>query len=397
MFNKILFLKNNPKKLLLLQKKVFKKFSHNLKKKTTYLDSVRSSIFSKKTVLNKNKKLKILHVASFNERSDGSLFYATSNKLNNGFVKLGHFVHILDDKDFVRNNMINSVKKLNKKIINIVINLNPDLIVIGHTDRIYSKTYNDIKLINPNVKIIRWYIDSISEEFLVKNKKILLDNIDNIDHLFLTSSIYKNNNFNKYKDKINFIPNPVDLSVETNKNFIKNFLPYDVFFALSHGQHRRVLKIGKSDERDNFVNYLNKNLNATKNFFIASDHNNPKWGAEFYYYIKNSRMGLNISRGKNQNLYSSDRIATLVGNGLLTFVDRKTNYMKFFNEKELVFFSSKEELVNKINFFKRHENLAKKYAENAYKKYHKNFSSEKICLYMLYKSGFSNKSFFYWE
>ena len=35
-------------------------------------------------------------------------------------------------------------------------------------------------------------------------------------------------------------------------------------------------------------------------------------------------MGLNLSRGETLKYYSSDRIAQLVGNGLLTFIDEKT-------------------------------------------------------------------------
>ena len=34
----------------------------------------------------------------------------------------------------------------------------------------------------------------------------------------------------------------------------------DVFFALSHGVHRGVLKTGKSDDRADFVNKLIKEL-----------------------------------------------------------------------------------------------------------------------------------------
>ena len=40
-------------------------------------------------------------------------------------------------------------------------------------------------------------------------------------------------------------------------------------------------------------------------------------------------MGLNLSRGKPIKYYSSDRIAQLMGNGLLTFIDEKTCYSDF--------------------------------------------------------------------
>ena len=394
LLKKILFLKNNPDKLLRLQKKVFKEFSFDLKTSVSQIDAIRFELMLGEKKIEKKTKLKILHISSFNESSDGNLFYSTANKINNGFIRLGHFVQTLDDKYFLRKNIFNGISKLNQKILNICTNLSPDLIILGHTDKISKDTIRDVVKQNPKIKIIRWYIDSISSEFFSKNKKILLNNIDLIDQVFITSA--RNKFLNKFKKKIHFIPNPVDSSIEKNKNFLKDKLFYDVFFALSHGQHRGGLKTGKTDERDSIVDYLYKKLPFLKKYFISSNYYTPKWGENFYYYIKNSRMGINISRGLSQNLYSSDRIATLIGNGLLTFVDKKTNYMKFFTNKELVFFSSKSDLVKKINFFKKNEHMAKIYAKNAYKKYHKYFNTEKVCTFMLYKVGLCKKVKFYW-
>ena len=47
-------------------------------------------------------------------------------------------------------------------------------------------------------------------------------------------------------------------------------------------------------------------------------------------------MGLNLSRGKPVKYYSSDRIAQIMGNGLLCFIDEKTCYSDFFNKNEIV-------------------------------------------------------------
>jgi len=394
LLKKLIFFNKNSKKLLKLQKKVFKEFSLDLSKTTKHLDDIRSEFqltLKKKYNL---KKIKILHIASFNETSNADLYYSTANKFNNGFIRIGHFVQTLDDKDFLRKNLINGTNKLNIKILNICKNLLPNLIVIGHTDKIYDKTLREIYNLLPEIKIIRWYLDSVSSEFLEKNKKILFSNIRYLDQTFVTSGI--TTSLTKFKNKIHFIPNPVDQSIEINKNFLKTNLPYDLFFALSHGQHRKGLKFGKTDERDTLIDYLHINLPFLRKFFISSNFNTPKWGAEFYHYIENSKMGLNISRGKSQNLYSSDRIATLVGNGLLTFMDIKTKYMKFFTNKEIIFFKNNKDLVKKILFFKKNEKLAVQYAKNAYNKYHKHFNSEIVCSFMLSKVGYSNKKNFFW-
>ena len=41
-------------------------------------------------------------------------------------------------------------------------------------------------------------------------------------------------------------------------------------------------------------------------------------------------MALNLSQGKPSKFYSSDRIAQLVANGILTFVDASTKLQKLF-------------------------------------------------------------------
>ena len=42
----------------------------------------------------------------------------------------------------------------------------------------------------------------------------------------------------------------------------------------------------------------------------------PIWAENFIKIISNSKMGLNLSRGKPLKYYSSDRITQIMGNGL---------------------------------------------------------------------------------
>ena len=67
----------------------------------------------------------------------------------------------------------------------------------------------------------------------------------------------KSLNFNN-KHKVYYLPNPVDKSFETLENYKLKYFNNDVFFAMSHGVHRGVLKKGKFDDRENFINKLIK-------------------------------------------------------------------------------------------------------------------------------------------
>jgi hypothetical protein len=74
-----------------------------------------------------------------------------------------------------------------------------------------------------------------------------MDKIKYMDASFITTCPsalkFLPSNKNNY-----YIPNPADDSFETLNNFNKN-CNIDVFFALSHGVHRGVLKTGKTDDR----------------------------------------------------------------------------------------------------------------------------------------------------
>ena len=78
-------------------------------------------------------------------------------------------------------------------------------------------------------------------------------------------------------------------------------------------------------------------------------------------------MGINLSRGKPIKYYSSDRIAQLVGNGLLTFIDKRTHLSDFF-QKRLVFYNNIDDLSEKLNRYKKDSLLGKKIAKAGKKK-----------------------------
>ena len=66
-------------------------------------------------------------------------------------------------------------------------------------------------------------------------------------------------------------------------------------------------------------------------------------------------MALNLSQGKPIKFYSSDRIAQLIGNGILTFVDIKTQLNKIFKNDEVIFYSNLNDLVKKVLFYKNND------------------------------------------
>ena len=94
-------------------------------------------------------------------------------------------------------------------------------------------------------------------------------------------------------------------------------------------------------------------------------------------------MGLNLSRGNATKYYSSNRIASIMGNGLLTFIDEKVELNDFFTKNEIIFYKNINDLSDKIKFYAKNDELRKKIAKNGKKKYFKLFNETKISKYFI--------------
>ncbi len=376
---------NNKKLRKNLQKKTYNNFYLTNEYISKKIDDVRDTLIVKKKKKNENiKNLKILHITNLNERFDGRLHYNTGKRLTNGFVRLGHNVLTLSDRDIISKNRtvtdITGIKTLNKRIINTHKNFKADLVVLGHADNITKETIFELKQIN-NCKICQWFLDPLIKKGpdYEKNKS-RIKNLDNhLDATFLTTepNVINFNIKNSY-----FIPNPCDRSFETLDNFNEK-KNKDLFFAMSHGVHRGILKGGKNDDREKFLNDLKNKLPRIKFDIFGMDEIQPIWGEKFLKTISNYSMALNLSRGKPTKFYSSDRIVQLIGNGLLTFIDKKTELNKILSPKGVVYYKNLNDLAKKIIYYKNNYKELKKKASYGKNEYFRKFNSNIVSKYII--------------
>ena len=378
----------------------YKNNNFDIKIISKMLDDARSLIIKNQNRIHLSDKKRILHIANFNENSDGRLFYSFANKLNNGFIKNNHIVETISNRSFLKSNRsiiqpFSPIKKFNDKILNTIKNFSPHLIVIGHVFNINDDVFNYCK--ENDIKICSWFIDSVSPEFLKDNTKTnFLRNLEFVDYCFLTSSpkIFKKNM--NYK-KLKFIPNPVDSAIDHYKNYKNNHNEYDIFVAISHGQNRGILKKGKSDEREEFINEIISDLPQFKFAQFGLNNFEPVWGSNYYHYLSKTKIGLNISRGKYQNKYSSDRISSLIGNGLLVFINQNTNFQNVLSKKDVVCYRNKKDLIQKLKYYNTNNKERIKIAKSGYEKYHKHMSNIVVSNYILSCVGLDNTKKTFWH
>ena len=147
---------------------------------------------------------------------------------------------------------------------------------------------------------------------------------------------------------MNFMPVPVDENIES-ENFYNHKKTKDLFFALSHGVNFGKLKKGVNDDRSKFIEKLIRDSEGKISFNILGLYKEePKWNFDLNDEIMKSKIALNLSRGVPAKYYSSNRIATLMGNGCLTAIDEKVKYSHFFNKNEILIYKNSKDLIKKI-------------------------------------------------
>ena len=397
--NEIEILIKNPNLLKKIQEFNYKN------KKINFNDNLRKITFLKENLLKKvdfklnyiTNNIKILHIANFDEKNNFRLSNINlASKISNGFAKEKISLTNFSDRFFSKQNTFSN---LDSKIINIIKNLKPRIILLGHTNLIRTETLRNIKGEFSEIKIAFWYEDSINKKGpdYIKNKNFIEKYKNYVDQYFVTtdkSSIETS----IPNEKLNFIPVPAsnlseNLSLYKSKNH-----EFDIFYAVSHGVNRGILKKNKIDERFNFLKSLISKSNTLTYNIFGFNNIQPIWGDKFITEISKCRFALNLSRGEPVKYYSSNRIATLVANGIPTLIDEKIKYSDFFSNNEMIFYKDIYDLIDKVNFYKKNERKRIQIGFNGKVKYFKIFSNVIVADYILHKSLGTKPSYNYvWD
>ena len=328
-----------------IQKQNFNNVIHKPHKSVNALDELR---LKKNTLVQKiNKSFKILHISNFGIKNDHRLFnLSIAKKISNGFIRNGHDVINFDYRSHNEGFLLNN--SIDKKIISITNNYRPDLILLGHNNSLSRSSILSLKE-KFRVKVAMWYEDHVmkGDPSYRKNLDLIEKNNDIIDNYFITTSpdIIKTK---IKKNKINFLPIPVDPNIENGK-FYEVKKNKDLFFALSHGVNYGKLKKNTFDERTMFIDKLISYSNNKINFNILGLYNEePKWNYDFTDELMVCKTALNLSRGGPNKYASSNRIASLMGNGVLPFIHSKVKYQDFFDNDEIIIYNDHKDLINKL-------------------------------------------------
>jgi len=317
--------------------------------------------------------LKIIHCANFSQTKNGSVYYSIDNKITNGLIRNGHFVHNFSYRDisrsitFFKSKKIGA-KKMNLSLIETVKNIEPDILMLGHSEIIFDETLQTIKKLFPKIKILMWWVDPLI------NIQHITPRLKFLDAFFATTGVSELIKVfgEKYKNIFFYMPNCCDTSIEKLQSFKVPNKKYDLLFL---GRY--------DDERNSFIEYLINNFNNLKIGLFGNSKDTIVQGKNFFNTLINTKIGINYSRFNNIDLYSSDRIIQLLANGVFTLSPKIPHMELLFNDDEIVYFNDFQDFKEKVLYYLDNEQLRDEIAIRGYKKAIENFNSTRITKFML--------------
>jgi hypothetical protein len=333
--------------------------------------------------------MRVLIVANFGERYFGERFYIVERKLANGFTRNGHLTYLFSDRDIARTGTIFRSSRAGRKVANaqfleVVRNFEPDLIVLAHSSPIATETLVESKRVGVGARLAQVCVDPL---FRAVNVEYLADRAKAVDATFVTTAGSVLARFKSATNVTSYIPNPVDASIENLRGFERTDQAFDLFFAANASGDR------PEDARRTTPRLIEESGEFTVDYhgFGARP---AVFGSPYFRALANSRMALNINSDRAESartrapaeelyLYNSDRIAQLMGCGLLTLSYRVNTLMELFEEdEEMVFADTPEEMRDAALRFKRDDKRRQEIAEAGWLKSHERFNERVVARYI---------------
>ena len=333
--------------------------------------------------------MRIILIGNAGEREPGRRHYSVERKLSNGFVRNGHNVLFFSDRDIARAGSVFGSSRAgrgaaNAKFLAAVRNFAPQVIVASHATLIATPTFAEAKSAPSRPRLAIVCVDPLFREV---NAAFLADRARVADATFVTTAGEALAQFATASNVSAFIPNPVDPSVEDARNFERSNLAHDVFFAANAGR----------DREDDWRRATPRLMAATAELdcsFHGFDGRPGIYGAEYLAALGEARMGLNLNSDRAEqarerapdaqlHLYSSDRVAQLLGDGLLTLSFRINRLFELFEDGvEMAFAEAPEEMRDLAIKFKRDDFARRRIAEAGWRKAHAEFNERKVAAFI---------------
>jgi glycosyltransferase involved in cell wall biosynthesis len=323
--------------------------------------------------------MKILHVDYDRLRSYGVNRISWAEKMRYGLIRNNHYVRSFSDRDVAAFEAPLGIRELGKKkadkrFLEAAAGLDPDLIIIGHSDIISLESIRIIKQRAPHCVVVHCNCDPL---FVPSNSDRIAAYATVVDAVFVTTGLRDLRRYEGRGARLYYIPNPVEPAVEVldNSAKVKSELPIDLLFCSNATNFTERLEVVKTikDAVDGEMNFKT----------YGSFGEAPIWGKDYDRALSETRMALNLNRQEGDDWYTSDRMAQLGGNGVLQFAHSSGRFDEFIPAETLVYFDDAQDLVAKIREFHHDDDKRRDWAGRAREFFQREFTSALYASYII--------------
>lgn len=321
--------------------------------------------------------MRVLHIAYQQLRRYGQTRVSWAQKLTFGLIKNDHYVQGFSDRDVAAFEAPLGLrelghKKANRRLLEMVGAMEPDLVIAGHCDIATNDTLTEIRRLRPSCVIAHCNNDPL---FVPSNVERIKSRASVTDAIFVSTGRRELKMFEGNRARVYHMPNPVDPSIEDMDNSQRTDLPIDLLFCSNSTDLTKRLEMVKrlKDELGNELNFKT----------YGSFGEPPVWGRDYDRALGNTKMGLNLNRQDDHYWYSSARMAQLAGNGILQFTHSAARFDELLPPESVVYFNDEAELLAKIREFHHDDAKRRAWATRARDFFHREMNSRLYAQYIV--------------
>lgn len=324
---------------------------------------------------------RVLMVGNFDRKALGRHFFNTEHKLLNGFVRLGHFALPLSDRDVAREVWPWRSSRwgkgaMNRRLLETARHFRPHLVLFFHSDLVAAETFAALREAAPGASLAQVNVDPTDRP---RTMAAFTARAVHLDVSFITTACPDAlRAISPRPGTVAFMPNPVDPSVETAQVWAvpRDRLAHDVLF-LGNGDHRRPQQIAA----------LRAALPGDVRFMTGGGiHGTPRLSSTTFLdtlaaAAQSPALALD-DRVPVPWLYSSNRLAILLGEGLVAHVPASGRQETLY-EDGVVPFDSPEALAEACARLTRDDAARRRVAERGWRIARHRTGCDRVAAYLL--------------
>jgi spore maturation protein CgeB len=278
------------------------------------------------------------------------------------------------------------LNSFNRRSIRVFEIFKPNIVLIIKGNDIYPSVLKKIKSLDPNTKLVSWTGDNMLKKH--NSSYYFIKGISLYDIHFTTKSNAVKGLMLKGVKKVKFLNKAFNKDVHFPS--VNKKLFFEVLFIGSYEKPRYETMRYLADNGIEINIYGNgwEKIKSQNNLII---HHKPLQGENYREAISTSKINLCFLRKANDDL-QTDRTMEIPACKGFMIAERTDEHLNLFKEdSEAVFFNSDNELLKKIKYYLKNDDLRNKIAENGYSRAIKSNYSYDNMIEKIIKSCFENE------